>query len=87
MELGVRTYKTSIYHPNSNPAERALREVGRILRTYCHDQQCKWSDYIEATENFIILAYHEPIRDTPYTIMSVSYTHLDVYKRQPPHLV
>ena len=39
LELGIKTYKTSVYHPSSNPAERALREVGRILRTYCHDQQ------------------------------------------------
>ena len=78
MDLGVRTYKTSIYHPNSNPAERVLREVGRILRTYCHDQQRKWRDYIEATENFINLAYHESIRDTPYTIM---------YGKPPPRAI
>ena len=43
LDLGVKTYKTSVYHPNSNPVERVLREVGRI---------------------------------------PVSYTHLDVYKRQ-----
>ena len=36
---GIRTYKTSIYHPSSNPAERVLREVGRILCTYCHDHK------------------------------------------------
>ena len=38
---GIRSYKTSVYHPSSNPAERVLREVGRILRTYCFDQQRK----------------------------------------------
>ena len=69
MDLGVRTYKTSVYHPNSNPAGRVLRQVGRILRTYCHDQQRKWNDYINAKENFNNLAYHESIRDTSYTIM------------------
>ena len=69
MDLGVRTYKTSVYHPNSNPAERVLREVGRILRTYCHDKQRKWNDYIKPTENFINLAYHESIGDTPYTCL------------------
>ena len=46
LDLGVKTYKTSVYHPNSNPAERVLREVGRILRTYCFDKHQKWSDYI-----------------------------------------
>ena len=69
LDLGVRTYKTYIYHPNSNPVERVLHEVGRILRTYCHDQQRKWSEYIEATESFINLAYHESIRDTLYTCL------------------
>ena len=57
---GVKTYKTSVYHPNSNPADRVLREVGRILRTYCHSQQRRWEEYLSP----------------------VSYTHLDVYKRQ-----
>ena len=41
LSLGIKTYKTSVYHPSSNPAERVLREVGRILRTYCHHQQKK----------------------------------------------
>ena len=69
LALGIKTYKTSVYHPNSNPAERVLREVGRILRTYCHHQQKKWQEYLLATEEFLNLA-------------PVSYTHLDVYKRQ-----
>ena len=37
LKLNIKTYKTSVYHPSSNPAERVLREVGRILRTYCND--------------------------------------------------
>ena len=37
LNKNIKTYKTSIYHPSSNPAERVLREVGRILRTYCHE--------------------------------------------------
>ena len=27
LSLGVHTYKTSVYHPSSNPAERVLRAV------------------------------------------------------------
>ena len=46
LSLGIKTYKTSVYHPGSNPAERVLREVGRILRTYCHNQQKKWQEYL-----------------------------------------
>ena len=73
--LGIKTYKTSVYHPSSNPAERVLREVGRILRTYCHNQQRKWQEYLSATEEFLNLAYHPTIGTTPYTAM---------YEKQPP---
>ena len=87
--LGIKTYKTSVYHPSSNPAERVLREVGRILRTYCYNQQKKWQEYLLATEEFLNLSYHTAIGTTPYTamyekpppreiqdIIAVSYTHL-----------
>lgn len=30
-EAGIKTYKISVYHPNSNPAERVLREWGEFL--------------------------------------------------------
>ena len=67
--LGIKTYKTSVYHPSSNPAERVLREVGRILRTYCHNQQRKWQEYLSATEEFLNLAHHPAIGTTPYTCL------------------
>ena len=69
LSMGIRTYKTSVYHPSSNPAERVLREVGRILRTYCHHQQKRWQDYLEATEEFLNLAYHPAIGITPYSCL------------------
>ena len=52
---GVKNYKTSVYHPSSNPAERVLQEVRRILRTAVSISKGNGA---------------------------VSYTHLDVYKRQ-----
>ena len=62
-------------HPSSNPAERILREVGRILRTYCYNQQKKWQEYLLATEEFLNLSYHHAIGTTPYTAM---------YEKPPP---
>ena len=72
---GIRTYKTSVYHPQSNPAERVLREVGRILRTYCHEEHRDWSKYVKAAETFLNLAYHETIGTSPYQVM---------FNRPPP---
>ena len=50
-------------------AERVLREVGRILHTYCYDQHSEWSKYVPAAENFINLSHHQFIETTPYTAM------------------
>ena len=75
MNNGVKTYKTSVYHPSSNPAERVLREVGRILRTYCHNQQQRWTECLSAAEKFINLSHHQSIETTSYTAM---------FERPPP---
>ena len=75
IEHGIKTYKTSVYHPNSNPAERVLREVGRLLRTYCHDEQKRWHEYLASTEDFLNLSYHNTIEESPYTVM---------FERPPP---
>ena len=66
---GIKTYKTSIYHPSSNPAEKVLREVGRVLRTYCCDNHSKWSEFLHETETFLNIAHHETIGVTPYQMM------------------
>ena len=69
LNKGIRTYKTSIYHPSSNPAERVLREVGQILRTYCHDNHKKWVEDISNTETYLKLSYHETLGICPYQLM------------------
>ena len=69
MTEGIKTYKTSVYHLSSNPAETVLREVRRILRKYCYNEHRTWSEYVEATETFLNLAYHDTIGASPYQVM------------------
>lgn len=38
---GVQSAFISIRHPQSNPAERVMRELGRLFRTYCSDRHTK----------------------------------------------
>ena len=77
---GIRTYKTSIYHPSSNPAKRVLREVGRILRTYCQDDHKKWSEYISDTETFLNLSHHNTLGVCPYQMMFLKPPPRDITK-------
>lgn len=50
-EAGTKTYKISVYQPSSNPVERALRELGRILRMYCNQNNRTLSIFIEKILN------------------------------------
>ena len=52
-----------------------IRDRGRILRTYCHEEHKDWSKYVEAAETFLNLAYHETIGASPYQVM---------FNRPPP---
>lgn len=45
-KLNIIPTHTSIRHPASNPVERSNREIGRILRTYCHNKQTTWPAYV-----------------------------------------
>lgn len=78
LEMGIKTYKTSKYHPNSNMAERMLREIGRILRAYSHENQQKWSEYTLKAEEFVNLACHDSTGVTPYEAL---------FKKRPPRVI
>lgn len=45
-DLGIVPTHSSIRHPASNPVERSNREIGRILRTYCHSKHTTWPAYV-----------------------------------------
>lgn len=45
--LGVTISLTSGYHPQSNgQTERKIQEIGRFLRTFCHDRQNSWNQFL-----------------------------------------
>jgi len=46
LALGVSPTMTSVYHPQSNPAERVMRELGRMFRAYCHENHTEWPRYV-----------------------------------------
>jgi len=58
-EIGVSVTTTSLYHPQSNPAERIVRELGRLFRTYCHQSHTEWPHYIKYIEWVLHHTVHE----------------------------
>lgn len=50
--------KTTPYNPQSNPVERVMRELGRVIRTYASDKQYAWYGIIQRTENVMNATIH-----------------------------
>jgi len=64
-ELGSIITHTSVYHPQSNPAERVMRELGRLFRTYCHENHIEWPQYVFYIEWVLNNTVHEATGFTP----------------------
>lgn len=67
--LGIRIKHTTTYHPESNPVERANREIGRMLRTYCHAKHTNWVKWIPNIEYWINHSHHGSTGYTPYQVL------------------
>lgn len=63
--MGINTNFTTKYHPQSNPVERYNREIGRLLRTHCHDQHTKWPNFLDRIEYWLNRLRSEVTETTP----------------------
>ena len=58
-----------MYHPQSNQAERVMREIGRIFRAYCHAKHSEWPLYVRKVENWLNSTTHESTGYTPHELV------------------
>jgi len=70
-KLGIKIIRTTTYHPEGNPVERANREIGRILRTYCHQKHTSWVKYLKKIEFWINNTTHTTTGYTPQELMGL----------------
>ena len=63
--IGVTALFSSIRHPQSNPVERTMRELGRIFRTYCADRHTKWARLVPFVQDCINMMVHQSTGFTP----------------------
>lgn len=69
-ELNIGARFISIFHPQSNMAERYLKEVGRILRTYIPESKHNtWDKYISYAEYIINNNFNEAIKYIPQELV------------------
>lgn len=55
---GIKAIFSSIRHPQSNPVERVMRELGRLFRTLCADRHTRWAKCISDIEFFFNITMH-----------------------------
>lgn len=51
--LGIDVRFSPIRHPQSNPSERCMREIGNFCRIYCHQAHKKWPELLPKMEEWL----------------------------------
>lgn len=65
---GVDVIFSSIRHPQSNPSERIMRELGRFFRTYCAERHASWARFVPRIQDCINLSCHQSTESVPYEL-------------------
>jgi len=63
--MGFAIRRTTPYNPQSNPVERVMCELGRIIRVYAHDRHTSWDKIIPRTEKTINSTKHRSTECVP----------------------
>lgn len=64
-EEGVACIYSSIRHPQSNPSERPMKEIGRLCRVYCSLDHSQWLELIPYINRWMNEVPHTSIGMTP----------------------
>lgn len=49
----IKQISISSYHPSSNPAERVMKELGKLCRLYCHKQHRTWDKHLKSFQDVL----------------------------------
>jgi transposase InsO family protein len=67
-KLGIKVCFSSIRHPQSNPTERVMRELGKLFRVFCSEKHTKWSKFIPNIEQILNITVSQSTGYTPYQL-------------------
>lgn len=68
-KLNITLSHTSIRNPRPNSTERVNRELGRLIRTYCHKSHRSWVDVIPRIEDSYNNVIHSSTNYTPMELI------------------
>jgi hypothetical protein len=68
-ELDVTVRYSPIRHPESNPVECVMREIGKYCKIYCHTTQKKWPELIPKIESLLNTTISDLTGFTPVELM------------------
>ncbi|KAB0803020.1 hypothetical protein PPYR_05206 [Photinus pyralis] len=63
--FNIKVKFSSVRHPQSNPSERIMKELGRMCRAYCADQHTRWAYELANFENLLNSVIHETTGFSP----------------------
>nr|CAI5864426.1 unnamed protein product [Callosobruchus analis] len=76
----IRNLHCSIRHPASNPSERVMRELGRLLRVFCSTKHSTWAKFIKRIELLINCATSESTELEPIVLEKKIHPEFEVRK-------
>ena len=66
-KAGIRVVYSSIRRPQSNPAERIMREISKFCRTFC-TTHTSWANHVKNIENLLNITTHHSTKFTPHEL-------------------
>lgn len=67
-DANIKTVFCSIRHPQSNPTERIMRELGRLFRTLCSDSHTRWAKHLPEIEYYLNMTTHSSTGFSPHEL-------------------
>ena len=65
---GIKVTFSSIRHPQSNPTERVMREIGRLFRTLCKNNHTTWANKVNEIEEILNITTHFSTQCVPHEL-------------------
>jgi hypothetical protein len=68
-DMGIQCKYSPIRHPESNPTERVMRELGKYFKIYCNKTHKKWPELVPYIEKWLNTSVSQSTGYTPVELL------------------